>query len=378
MPGETRNERCMQSRRTLHNYREYPAQVSIRIRDCNTAGDKRVPGLGCGEQPSCHAMPRVAASIEAVIDHGFPRRGRPGSAFFRRADPTMADDQTRSIRLRGVRVHNLKGIDLDLPLDRLIVFLGRQRVGQELARFRHALCRGTATLHRDIFELYPPVPRRSSTSPTPTGSTAFRPPSPSPSGVAAAVGPEHGGDGHRGPRPPRPALRQARPGRSARIAAGRSQPADPATVARAIDGLPGGTRYLIAFPLEVRPDSDRAALADGLREDGFTRVTRGRPVVEARDGPLPIRPKAVRRRGRRPPDPRAPSRRSGGSTRSRRPSPRGSGGARVLVETRATGRSIDGWRCAGLRTRLRRARPSAVPLQQPARGLSDLRRVTAG
>ena len=36
----------------------------------------------------------------------------------------MADDSLRSIRLRGVRVHNLKGFDLDLPLDRLVVLTG--------------------------------------------------------------------------------------------------------------------------------------------------------------------------------------------------------------------------------------------------------------
>ena len=39
----------------------------------------------------------------------------------------MADDPMRSIRLRGVRVHNLKGFDLDLPLDRLIVPVPRNK-----------------------------------------------------------------------------------------------------------------------------------------------------------------------------------------------------------------------------------------------------------
>ena len=34
------------------------------------------------------------------------------------------------IRLRGVRQNNLKGFDLDLPLQRLIVITGLERFGQ--------------------------------------------------------------------------------------------------------------------------------------------------------------------------------------------------------------------------------------------------------
>jgi excinuclease ABC subunit A len=52
-------------------------------------------------------------------------------------------------------------------------------------------------------------------------------------------------------------------------------PATPATVVQTIEQLPARTRYQITFPFEVRPDSDRAALAAGLREDGFLRVRIG-------------------------------------------------------------------------------------------------------
>src|SRR5512135_2741141 len=55
------------------------------------------------------------------------RRGGPGSM----AD----DDDARSIRLRGVRVHNLKGIDLDLPLDRLVVLTGVSGSGKSSLAF---------------------------------------------------------------------------------------------------------------------------------------------------------------------------------------------------------------------------------------------------
>src|SRR5947209_15611324 len=46
----------------------------------------------------------------------------------------MADD-ARTIRLRGVRVHNLKGFDLDLPLDRLVVLTGVSGSGKSSLAF---------------------------------------------------------------------------------------------------------------------------------------------------------------------------------------------------------------------------------------------------
>ena len=53
------------------------------------------------------------------------------------ADATVvnAEMETEFIRLRGVRVHNLKGIDLDLPRDRLIVFTGLSGSGKSSLAF---------------------------------------------------------------------------------------------------------------------------------------------------------------------------------------------------------------------------------------------------
>jgi excinuclease ABC subunit A len=53
------------------------------------------------------------------------------------------------------------------------------------------------------------------------------------------------------------------------------EPASPATVVAAVERLPERTRYQVAFPLDVRPDSDRDALLAGLREDGFLRIRIG-------------------------------------------------------------------------------------------------------
>ena len=52
----------------------------------------------------------------------------------------------------------------------------------------------------------------------------------------------------------------------------RVEPASPASVALAIEAWPDGTRYEIAFPLEIRPETDRAALTRSLSAQGFTRL----------------------------------------------------------------------------------------------------------
>jgi excinuclease ABC subunit A len=65
------------------------------------------------------------------------------------------------------------------------------------------------------------------------------------------------------------------------------RPADAGSVVSAIEALPGGSRYQVGFPLEIRPDSDRDALAAMLREDGFLRVRVGDRIETIEDGPIP-------------------------------------------------------------------------------------------
>ncbi len=61
------------------------------------------------------------------------------------------------------------------------------------------------------------------------------------------------------------------------------EPATPSTVSKAIDGLPADTRYEIAFPLDLRPESDRGALLRSLRAEGFTRIAVGGETLRLDD-----------------------------------------------------------------------------------------------
>jgi excinuclease ABC subunit A len=76
-------------------------------------------------------------------------------------------------------------------------------------------------------------------------------------------------------------------------------PATPATVARALDALPQGTRYEVGFPLDLRPETDRAALARSLRAEGFTRIVLCGQTYRL-DDPAVVLPEA---RGGAPGDP---------------------------------------------------------------------------
>jgi len=182
-------------------------------------------------------------------------------------------------------VHNLKGIDLDLPLNRFVVLTGVSGSGKSSLAFDTLYAEGQRR-YIETFSAYtrqflekldkPDADRIDGIPPAiAVAQSVSRRSSRSTVGTVTEVHDQL-------------ALLYARLGEIVCVTCGHKvEPATPATVERAIDGLPAGARYLIAYPLDVRPGSDRAALAAALREDGFTRVRVGDRVVRLGEGPLP-------------------------------------------------------------------------------------------
>ena len=172
--------------------------------------------------------------------------------------------------LRGVKVHNLKSIDLDIPRRKLIVLLRTQRQRQEQPGAGHALRRRAAALHRELFRLHAAVPAAAGKA---RGRTDRR----HPAGHRRdrqehqPLQPLDRGHGHRSGRLSAAAVCQDRPrllpqcGREVRC----DTPAEHGRAAR----RPAGRARA---PGRLRPDcpprSDLAAAGRALREEGFVRA----------------------------------------------------------------------------------------------------------
>jgi excinuclease ABC subunit A len=179
----------------------------------------------------------------------------------------------RQITLRGVRTHNLKSIDLDLPLGRLIAVTGISGAGKSSLALDTLYAEGQRR-YVETFSAYTRQFLERIDKPDADQITGI------PAAIAirrtqgrhsmrATVGTlteVHEALGHLYARAGQVICRQC---------AQEVAPASPAMVSRAIDGLPDGTRYEIGFPVDIRPGTDRTALLDSLRSQGFTRVRIG-------------------------------------------------------------------------------------------------------
>src|SRR3954447_25732005 len=159
----------------------------------------------------------------------------------------MADDDGRCIRLRGVRVHNLKGIDLDVPLHRLVVLTGVSGSGKSSLAFDTLYAEGqrryietfSAYTRQFLEKLDKPDADRIDGIP-PALAVAQRTSRRSSRSTVGTVTEVHDYLG----------LLFARVGEVVcRVCGQVVEPASPATVARAVEALPERTRYLIAFPM---------------------------------------------------------------------------------------------------------------------------------
>ena len=175
-----------------------------------------------------------------------------------------------TICLRQVRTHNLKGIDLDLPLGKLIVVTGVSGAGKSSLAFDTLYAEGQrryvetfSSYARQFLEpLEKPDAERIDSIP-PAIAVAGRESLPSARSTVGTIAEVH----------EYLCLLYARTGGVVCRCCGHPVvPATPQLVSRAIDEIPEGTRYEIGFPLEILPGSDTASLARTLLEDGLTRA----------------------------------------------------------------------------------------------------------
>jgi excinuclease ABC subunit A len=207
-----------------------------------------------------------------------------------------------AILVRNAREHNLQGVDLDLPRDRLVVLTGVSGSGKSslavdtLFRFGEGrFLEGLSPRFRALVGSgsRPEVDRVEGLPPT----------------LCVPADPP--------PRDPRATLASladlldylrvlwAVAGEASCPSCGRPVARrSPSEVADAVAGLPEGTRVLLLAPLFPGPERDPAAATDRARREGFVRVRVGREVVElaADGGRAAPGPGGAGRAGEPPPD----------------------------------------------------------------------------
>jgi excinuclease ABC subunit A len=189
------------------------------------------------------------------------------------------------IHLRGVRVHNLKNVDVDLPLRRLNVFIGVSGPGKSSLAFdtlyaeaqRRYLQSFSAYTRQFLERLDKPDADRIDNLP-PAIAVAQRSPQ---RGQRATVGSmTEIVDYLR--------LLVARAGVLHCLQCGQEvRPQTSADVIAAVEHLPAGTRFTVAFPSQPEPDSDPQTWAAALKEEGFVRVQVGANVIRLDQGNVP-------------------------------------------------------------------------------------------
>ncbi|NLF71614.1 MAG: excinuclease ABC subunit UvrA [Candidatus Anammoximicrobium sp.] len=192
---------------------------------------------------------------------------------------------TKHIQLRGVRVHNLKSVDLDLPRGRLIVFCGvsgsgktslaldtlyaegQRRYIESFSAYTRQFLERLEKPEADRIDGLPPalaVVRKSTTR----------------SNRATIASATETIDYLR--------LLFAKIGRVFCLGCGREiQRQTPQSAADKLAGLAEGTRYLLTFPRRLLPDEELAAVVAELQSAGFVRVIAGDRLFALAETPLP-------------------------------------------------------------------------------------------
>ncbi len=191
------------------------------------------------------------------------------------------------MKLRGVRTHNLKAIDLDLPLKQLIVITGPSGAGKSSLALDTLYAEG----HRRYVETFSPYARQFLVR-------LDKPDAELIAGIPPAIAVTL------------PRIRHAtrstigtiteihhalgllftRAGQVVCRQCGELvAPASPESVSRAIEAMPEGTRYEVGFPLEIRSENRPGGTVRFIACRGFTRL-RIDGQAAMLDGPCPALP----------------------------------------------------------------------------------------
>ena len=192
---------------------------------------------------------------------------------------------THCIQLRGVRVHNLKSVDLDLPRGRLIVFCGVSGSGKTSLALDTLYAEGqrryiesfSAYTRQFLERLEKPEADRIDGLPPAIAVTRKSTTRSNRATIASAT---ETVDYLR--------LLFAKIGRVFCLGCGREiQRQTPQSAAERLAELPEGARYLLTFPRRVLPQEELAAVAAELQSEGFVRAIAGDRLISLAEEPLP-------------------------------------------------------------------------------------------
>jgi excinuclease ABC subunit A len=191
----------------------------------------------------------------------------------------------RSIILRGVQVHNLKAVDLDIPHRRLIVFCGLSGSGKSSLALDTLYAEGqrryiesfSAYTRQFLERLEKPAAERIDGIPP---AIAVTHKNTSRSGRSTVGTTTETADYLR--------LLYAKIGQVlCRRCRQEIRRESPDTAAAELFALPAGKRYLVTFGIDNPAENDAANLAAGLKEEGFIRLVIGPRIVNLGDEPPP-------------------------------------------------------------------------------------------
>ena len=194
----------------------------------------------------------------------------------------------RQITLRGVEVHNLKKVDLDIPHQKLVVFCGVSGSGKTSLALDTLYAEGqrryieslSAYTRQFLERLEKPAAERIEGIPP---AIAVTHQNTSRSGRATVGTATETSDYLQ--------LLFAKIGHVVCRGCGHEVRQDtPQSVAKLLATLSDGVRYMIAFPLTVAADDDPQEVATTIREDGFVRAVVGERIVSLDVEPLDLPP----------------------------------------------------------------------------------------